>query len=285
MKRISLSAFIVMALISVDVSLSMANANDKTTIFKVTNVSPQGSLKLRAWPSAKSRIKQSLPHNAVDLTETGKQRTIGKSKWVEVKWRDNRGWVNAKYITKTGVLLRPTEYQKNRAVASRNNNSVTAASVKTPQTVMKAIATPIESLDQRPQEFGGNRYDHPTQLAATEIKTAYQGDAGSLKGQRQLLCSGIDPKHWTMKMDVASRSIKINLTQQKGFNVPIKYHAWATPNKLRMNMGGNKGRNIVDVNLEKTNACTNGLVNTKFAYEVNATINKEFYSGCCKVVN
>lgn len=288
MKQILLSALIVMALISIDVSLSMANANDKTTIFKVTNVSPQGTLKLRAWPSTKSRVKESLPYNAKDLTETGKQRVIGKTKWLEVNYRKEKGWVNAHYLSKTGVLLRPPEYIASKNKSSRNSKSLDsttkATTSKTTQTIVKSLTTPIESLDDRPQELGGNRYDHPTQIAATEIKTAFQGDAGSLKGQKQLLCSGANPKNWTMRMDVADRNIKINLTERKGFTVPIKYHAWATPNKLRMNMGGNKGRNIVDVNLEKTNACQNGIVDTKFAYEVNATINKEFYSGCCKVV-
>lgn len=289
MKRVSLSAFIVLTLISIDVSISMAYAKSKTTIFKVTNVSPQGSLKLRAWPSTKSRVKTSLPYNAKDLTETGKERIIGKTKWLQVNWKNEQGWVNAHYLGKTGVLLRPPEHFASKNKASRNNRSIQTTThsenSQTVQKIVKSLSTPIESLDNPSQELGGNRYDHPVQISATEVKTSYQGDAGSLKGQKQLLCSGIKPKQWTMKMDVAQRNIKINVSNQRGFNVPINYHAWATPYKLRMNMGGNKGRNIVDVNLEKTNACMNGMVNTRFAYEVNATINKDFYSGCCKVVN
>jgi len=85
-------------------------------------------------------------------------------------------------------------------------------------------------------------------------------------------------------MDVADRNMQIRFSRNQVFNVPINYHAWATPNKLRMNIGGNQGRNIIDVNLEKTNACYNGITKTRFSYEVNATINKDFYTGCCEVV-
>ncbi len=87
MKRLSISAFIVLALISIDASITMAYAkttDNKITIFKVNKVSPSNTLKLRAWPSTKSRIKQRLPYNAKDLTETGKQRVIGSTKWLEV---------------------------------------------------------------------------------------------------------------------------------------------------------------------------------------------------------
>ena len=101
--------------------------------------------------------------------------------------------------------------------------------------------------------------------------------------QQMLLCDGTKPKSWNIKMDVADKNMKIKFSKNKVFNVPINYHAW-TPNKLRMNIGGNQGRNIVDVNLEKTNACYNGITKTRFSYEVNATINKDFYTGCCEVV-
>ena len=59
----------------------------------------------------------------------------------------------------------------------------------------------------------------------------------------------------------------------------------ATPSKLNMNIGGTKGHNIIDVNLEKTNACYNDMTQKAMAYEVNATINDQYYSGCCQTVN
>jgi hypothetical protein len=280
MKRISLLAFIVLALITIDATFTMAYAESKVTIFKVTKVSPGNTLKLRAWPSPKSRIKSKLPYSAKDLTETGKQRTIGKTKWLEVNWRDTKGWVNARNLQKTGVLLHPNRIATN-SKASRNNKSITQSA----QIISKPIATPVESLDEKPQEYAGDRYDQPTQVAvARELKTALTADEEGDPRQKILLCDGKNPKYWNIKMNMADRNMKIKFSDKQTFNVPINYHAWATPNKLRMNIGGNQGRNVVDVNLEKTDACYNGITKSSFTYEVNATINRNFYSGCCEVV-
>lgn len=281
MKRLSISTLIVFALISIDASITMAYAktitDKKITIFKVNKVSPSKTLKLRAWPSTKSRIKQRLPYNAKDLTETGKQRVISGTKWMEVNWRKDKGWVNANYLQKTGVLLRPI--QPNSNVASRNNKSINA-----PQRTAKVLAVPVDSLNDRPAEFGGDRYDQPTQGAATEMKTAFDINESNQPNAKMLLCNGKNPKLWNIKMNVANRNMNIKFGKSKAFNVPINYHAWATPNQVRINIGGNQGRNNVEVNLEKTNACYNGLSKTRFTYEVNATVNREFYTGCCEVI-
>ena len=275
MKRISITAFIVFALVIIDASITMTYAKTKTTIFKVTEISPGKTLKLRAWPSTKSRIINRLPYNAIDLTETGKQRIIDKTKWLEVNWQDKQGWVEANYLTKTGVLVSAGHK------ASRNNKSLNSQPV---QEISKSIVTPDDSLDAKPAELDGDRYDQPTQMAASEIRTAFTENEEQSASTQMLLCDGTNPKYWNIKMDVADRNMQIRFSKNQVFNVPINYHAWATPNKLRMNIGGNQGRNIVDVNLEKTNACYNGITKTRFSYEVNATINKDFYTGCCEVV-
>ncbi|WP_299871591.1 SH3 domain-containing protein [uncultured Cocleimonas sp.] len=286
MKRVSISTLIVFALITVDASITMAHAkttDKKITIFKVNKVSPSNTLKLRAWPSTKSRIKQRLPYNAIDLTETGKQRVINGTKWVEVNWRKDKGWVNSNYLVKTGVLLRPNQPNTNVAAASRNNKSINA-----PQRTAKVLAAPVESLDVMPVEdqegYAGDRYDQTLEGAATEMKTAFDINESNQPNAKMLLCNGKSPKLWNIKMNVANRNMNIKFGKNKAFNVPINYHAWATPNQVRMNIGGNQGRNNVEVNLEKTNACYNGLSKTRFTYEVNATVNREFYTGCCEVV-
>jgi len=286
MKRVSISTLIVFALITVDASITMAHAkttDKKITIFKVNKVSPSNTLKLRAWPSTKSRIKQRLPYNAIDLTETGKQRVINGTKWVEVNWRKDKGWVNSNYLVKTGVLLRPNQPNTNVAAASRNNQSINS-----PQRTARVMAAPVESLDVKPVEdqegYAGDRYDQTLEGVATEMKTAFDINESNQTNAKMLLCNGKSPKLWNIKMNVADRNINIKFGKNKAFNVPINYHAWATPNQVRMNIGGNQGRNNVEVNLEKTNACYNGLSKTRFTYEVNATVNREFYTGCCEVV-
>ena len=278
MKHLSLSALVVVALIMFDATLTMAYAETKVTIFKVTKISPQNTLKMRAWPSNKSKIKVKLPHNAKDLTETGKERMISGSKWVEVNWQKNKGWVNARYLKKTGVLLHANK------IASRNPKATASAS----PSISKVISTPVESLNDRPQELAGDRYDQTIEEnVATNVaeKVSYSESTKRASKQEILSCNGKNPSYWNIKLDMSNQNIQVKFPQKAGYNVPIKYHAWATDNKLRMNIGGTKGRNIIDVNLEKTNACYNDMTQSALAYEVNATINDQYYSGCCQTVN
>jgi hypothetical protein len=288
MKRITLSAFIVLALISIDVTISMAYAKSNITIFKVTKVSTTRKLQLRAWPSSKSRVKVSLPYNAVDLTETGKKKILGKTKWLEVNWNNNRGWVNARYLKKTGVL--PNRSLVNNTVANASSRNINAVAKSAKKVVAKRViektsvirrAVP-NAMPEMPRE---NRYGDPTQLAAREVKTAYSGSVEAFEDKKILSCIGSSPHAWNIQMDIEKKRMRIKSKNNSAFYVPINYHDWASPSKVRMNIGGNKGRNIVDVNLEKTDACSTGLSRKNYMYEVNATINRDFYSGCCETVS
>lgn len=288
MKRITLSAFVVLALISIDLTISMAYAKSNTTIFKVTKVSTTSKLQLRAWPSSKSRVKVSLPYNAVDLTETGKKKILGNTKWLEVNWNNNRGWVNARYLKKTGVL--PNRSPENNVVASKpsrniqiiknSKKTVVKRTVKKTPVINKSSINTIPDMPAR-----GNRYSQPTQLAAREVKTAYSGSVDVFEDKKILSCVGSSPHAWNIQMDIEKKRMRIKSKNNSAFYVPINYHDWASPSKVRMNIGGNKGRNIVDVNLEKTDACSTGLSRKNYMYEVNATINRDFYSGCCETVS
>ena len=295
MKRITLSAFIVLALITVDVTISMAYADSNITIFKVTKVLKKSKLQLRAWPSPKSRVKVSLPYNAIDLTATGKKKTLGKSKWLEVNWQNKRGWVNARYLSKTGVLPVATAKIKTQVVSSGSRNvsksisrSVAKAKVQlisnteNNTVIEKNIPVTPNAMPQMPTE---NRYYQPTQIAAREVKTAFLANRGNKKTNRVLRCLGSSPRPWSIKMNVDDSKMQVNLKNGQVFNVPINYHDWASPSKVRLSFGGNKGRNIVDVNLEKTDACSTGLSRTNYLYEVNATINRDFFTGCCEAID
>jgi len=256
-----------------DASISIAYADSKITIFKVHKVSPSNTLKMRAWPSNKSKIKVKLPHNAKDLTETGKERIVEGSRWLEVNWNKNKGWVKSQYLAKTGVLLHANK------VASRNPKATKAAS----SSVTRVIPTQVESLNERPQELAGDRYDQTLEDVVAE-KVSYSESVKRQNNSQILSCNGKNPSYWNIKLDMSNQNIQVKFPQKAGYNVPIKYHAWATPNQLRMNIGGNKGRNIIDVNLQKTNACYNDMTQSALAYQVNATINDQYYSGCCQTV-
>lgn len=290
-----LSAFIVLALISIDATISMAYAKSNITIFKVANVSSKNKLRLRAWPSPKSRVKVSLPFNAIDLLETGKQKHLGKSKWIEVTWQNNQGWVNARYLKKTGVLPLSIEKAQSTAVVSATSGSrntsktVTNPVAKTKTTTnhakeaKKILNNPTpNAMPQMPAE---NRYYQPDKIATREVKTTYTPNSGADDNDKILRCIGSSPRPWSIKLNTANKRMQVNVKNGQSFNVPIYYHEWASSNKVRMNIGGNKGRNIIDVNLEKTDACSTGLSKTNYRYEVNATINRDFFSGCCETVS
>ena len=289
MKQITLSVFIVLALISIDLTISMAYAKSNVTIYKVTKVSTRNKLKLRAWPSPKSRVKVSLPYNAVDLVDTGKKKMLGKNKWLEVKWKDNRGWVNAHYLKKTGVLPGRRATSKNRLASntSRNiNSSKNTAKVVNKKIAKKARVIKRPLSNDMPQMPAGNRYSQPDSLQpAKEIKTSYSASVAPMQNGKILGCVGSSPNTWSITMDVANKKMRVKSKGNSAFYMPINYHKWASPSKVRMNIGGNKGRNIVDVNLEKTDACSTGLSRKNYMYEVNATINREFYSGCCETIS
>ena len=279
MKQITLSAFIVLSLISIDATISMAYANSNIVIYKVTKVSTNGKLQLRAWPSPKSRIKVSLPHNAIDITDTGKEKMLGNTKWLEVKWNNNQGWVNSRYLAKTGVLpgRRVSPNNNIASSASRNINNNT-------KVTNNAVATREPTSNEIPQMPTENRYSYPTQLAAKEFKTSYSASLDATKEEKTLACVGSFPNPWSITMDMTNKKMRVISQNKAPFYVPISYHHWASPSKVRMNIGGTKGRNLIDVNLEKTDACSTGLSRKNYMYEVNATINREFFSGCCETI-
>ena len=291
MKRgILFSALFIIALISFDATTSVANAKTNVSIYKVTRVSSGSTLRLRAWPSPKSRVKISLPHNAKNIRETGKSKVVNKIKWMEVRWKNKQGWVTAKHLRKTGVLVKSDKKTKaprfaqsrnkvsksksDRKITSRNTRSVKA------KTVGRRSSKPVENK-KPPQEFRGDRYDQTLEFSAKEIKTTFIPQKKKIK--RKLTCSGKVPKSWNMKMDITGNNMSIHFKGRKALKVPLRYNEWTSKNKSRINLGGSRGRNlVVDVNLERTNSCHIGSLKGNNIFEIKTTINNQFYSGCCK---
>jgi len=282
-----ISALFVIALITFDISLSVAYAKTKITIYKVTKVSSGKTLRLRAWPSTKSRVKVSLPHNAKDITETGKQKMLGSTKWLEVQWGKNKGWVNGKYLKKTGVLVKTAKksLKKNKHVAKSRNKpprsttkrKVSSRNTRSIKSKSKSTNAPVE---MPPQEFGGDRYDQTIELNAKEVKTSY---VAKNRSGHKLSCKGNSPKPWGMKMSISGNTMNIRFPGRSTLKVPLHYNEWTSNNKARMSLGGSRGRNtVVDVNLERSNSCRVGSSKDRYRYEIKTTINNQFYSGCCR---
>jgi len=274
MKQNILSTLAVLAILSSNTVLSTAYADTKIKIFKVSQLTKKQKLKLRAYPSPKSRIKISLPYNAKDITETGKKKKVGRTTWRQVNWNKHQGWVKSQYLKKTGVLVKKTEAKQanKKAISNSSRNIIKRA---------KVIYTPVIRPEDKPQSFGGDRYDQPAQMTATDIKVAYS-EKGS-GARRAFNCQGSKPQNWNITLDITNNNMRLDMPNRRPFNMPINYHEWESKSKVRMNLGGDKGRNMVDVNLEKTNSCRNDNSRKTYPFEVNATINKSFFFGCCDI--
>ena len=276
MKKTLITTLSIISILATTTVISTAYADKKITIFKVSHLKKKQTLKLRAYPSPKSRIKVSLPYNAKDITETGKKKKVGRTTWRQVNWNEQQGWVRTQYLKKTGMLVKKgttTKASKDNPVASSSSRNILKRA--------KVIHTPVIKPEDKPQSFGGDRYDQPVKMSATDIKVAYS-ERGT-KTQRVYKCEGNKPKNWNITMNMTNGNMRLDLPNRSSFNMPINYHEWESKSKLRMNLGGDKGRNMVDVNLEKTNSCHNDGSSKTFAYEVNATINKSFFFGCCNI--
>ncbi len=273
-----ISALFVLVLITFDIALSVAHAKNTLTVYKVTKVQQNNRLHMRKWPGPKSHIKASLPFNARNITSTGKKKLVGRAKWIEIKWQDKRGWVNSRYLKKTGIVGTHKSKSRNNAVKTRISKKIRSRNSQSTRQINKKIKTIENRIEMPPQEFGGDRYDQT--IDSLDIKTSY---VPKKKRSKKLSCSGKIPKPWRMKFNVSSNRMVINLSGKKALNVPLRYNEWASSKKERMNFGGSRGRNlVVDVNLERTNSCRAGLPNGTFRYEIKTTINNNFYSGCCR---
>lgn len=299
MKRTTLAAFVVFTLIGLDASITVVHAQTKVKIFKVTKVSHSGKLRLRAWPSSKSRVKASLPYNAKDLVETGKQVTKNKSRWVQVTWQNYTGWVNAHYLKKTGVLVRQDQdtpvkqvMAKQTTRTNRNVNSKITSQAK--QNIAATIVDTQTAPQELPNEYQGDRYDQSLKPVApvhvanhVAKKMAYAPKKNGRSASKWMLsCSGSTPKNWNIKMDVAEKKLFVKVAGKKEFSVPMTYRKWAPGGQVRMEIGGGKGRNLVDATLEKTYACNTGLSKKNYSYMVNVAVNRgQLLSGCCNPVS
>jgi len=274
MKKATITVLSALAFLSASTILSTTYADTKITIFKVSQLSKKQKLNLRAYPSPKSKIIVSLPYNAKDLTETGKQKKIGRSLWRQVNWNKEQGWVNAQYLKKTGVLLRKsTSISQNKKVSTSSSRNIIKRA--------KVISTPDIIPEDKPQSFGGDRYDQPVKMITNDVKVAYSEQ--DTQEQTIFRCEGNKPQQWNIVMDISNNEMMLQMPGRSSFNMPIHYHEWESPSKVRMSLGGDKGRNMVDVNLERTDSCKNDNTSKIFSYEVNATINKNFYFGCCEI--
>ncbi len=79
--------------------------------YRVTGVDSSDTLNVRAEPTTGSAVVGQLPSDATGISALGGQVEVGASTWLEIAYRDLRGWVNARYLMaqpiRTGELPMP----------------------------------------------------------------------------------------------------------------------------------------------------------------------------------
>ncbi|MEE9351948.1 MAG: SH3 domain-containing protein [Thiotrichaceae bacterium] len=70
--------------------------------YSVKGVGQSDVLNMRKYPGAKSKIIAKIPSSGQAIKVTGKEVYKGKSTWAQVHWKGNRGWVNKRFITRSG---------------------------------------------------------------------------------------------------------------------------------------------------------------------------------------
>lgn len=70
------------------------------SIYKVVNVKANDYLAVRSGAGVKNKILFGLPANANQIEITGNAKTVGKSKWVPIKYLKMEAWVNRRFLAK-----------------------------------------------------------------------------------------------------------------------------------------------------------------------------------------
>ncbi len=90
-------AFVVLVLVMLGGGMSAAQSIGPGR-YSVTGVDVSDTLNIRAEPSSGSAVVGQIPSGATGISALGGRVVVGPSTWLEVQYRDVRGWVNGKYL-------------------------------------------------------------------------------------------------------------------------------------------------------------------------------------------
>ena len=72
-----------------------------TTFYKVTRVKSNDVLYIRPAPGNLKVVAGKIPPNASGIRITGSGKRVGKSIWVPISYKGQRGWVNRRFLAQT----------------------------------------------------------------------------------------------------------------------------------------------------------------------------------------
>ena len=72
--------------------------------FQVVNVSSNDTLSVRKGAGIRYKKIYKLTSNATGIEVTGRSKTVGRSRWLPIKYKYIKGWVNRRYIQEEDCL-------------------------------------------------------------------------------------------------------------------------------------------------------------------------------------
>ncbi len=95
------------------------------TGYSVTGVKAWDVLSMRKYPGTKSKIIAQIPPNGSAISKTGKRVKKGRSTWVQVKWKTQTGWVNSRYLKRSGNSNSGASANTHKHPKNQCTNSIT----------------------------------------------------------------------------------------------------------------------------------------------------------------
>lgn len=252
MKHISMLHKIALIIALSLIAMPMAQA----AVFEIQRVASTDSLNLRAKPGARNAIVGRVPHNGRWIRTDGRRVAVGRTNWIRIDWRGQKGWVNEYYIRQMQLNKTPQQPARAQPPAARPN----------------VVAAPRPNVAPRPAPPP----PRPPVLTAAQLHK---------KGAWVLECGNRSP-FWRVLVH-PGKALEVNLRGRNAGIIPMTYqkqdkNKWNTAMKTVVR--SSNGRFATDMTIHYTKQCRHTLSNQNVHYRVNAMVNGEQMQGCCRAV-
>lgn len=132
--------------------------------YKIINVANWDSLNVRSGAGTGFDVVNEIPANSSNIKIVSDGRDVGGSTWVKINWEGKSGWVNQRYLAKTG--------------ATNRNNNMKQTYYNPQPTDTQQPTTNYPSYLPRAKDTEGDNHRHPANRCTRSISHSHAGPAG-----------------------------------------------------------------------------------------------------------
>ncbi|MEE9351605.1 MAG: SH3 domain-containing protein [Thiotrichaceae bacterium] len=274
-KYIVLASTLVLGALSMQPALAniQVEAGAKTTLFNVSHVKKNDNLNVRAGAGVGNEIVTTIPFDGKGIELLGDETTLGKTRWVLIKWKGLTGWVS-KYYLDAGQSPVAASIEK-VAIESTAEEKASATGV-------------VDSVEKLAEK---EIVTEKGEVSAVDVSESKEGQS-DLKDQvaapreEWVLRCGNKSPYW--KVDVHPKWMEV-LKGEYETGLPITKkkqdkNRWNTA--LKTVLEGKKGRNNLEMTIKYaySKRCYDTLSGLRVPYKVTTKFNGEELTGCCRAV-